>query len=438
MAARLASTDVWSDLRERFDATMGAYAPYENGPHLAVALSGGADSTALAILASDWAKERSGTVTGLIVDHGLRAESNEEAQLVQRRLAGLGLSARILEWRGPKPTTGIQAAARAARYQLLSDWCHHNGVLHLLAGHHADDQAETVTMRAARQSGADGLAGMSAVVEWQHCRLLRPLLAIAGDDLRAALVTAGVPWIEDPSNADLRFERARLRQSGAPSAANALPNRTRRAGVVRQRNEQRVRAALARAVHLHPFGFCEVDLAALDHETTAAALAHVVAWVGGRPYLPRPAAAQRLGTRLLDLAPGRAATLSGCEIRRRRSSLVIVREPSRHAPPQPIMPGSGFLWDLRFWVEMRANADSVDGAQVQALGKSGLDCVATGLGRDQLNGVPMAALAGLPALWRGKEVLSIPALAYQSRPHLGFSAIFRPQRKLLSSPFAVA
>ncbi|NQV81654.1 MAG: tRNA lysidine(34) synthetase TilS [Alphaproteobacteria bacterium] len=436
MAARLASTDVWSDLRERFDAAMRAFAPFERGPHLAVAVSGGADSTALAILANDWAKERSGTVTGLIVDHGLRAESNEEAELVQRRLAGLGLSARILEWRGPKPSTGIQAAARAARYQLLSGWSHQNGVLHLLVGHHADDQAETVTMRAARQSGPDGLAGMSAIVEWRHCRLLRPLLMVAAEDLRAALMTAGIPWIEDPSNADPRFERARLRQSGLNTTV--LPNQKRREGVVRQRNEERVRAALARAVHLHPFGFCEVDLAVLDGETTAAALAQVVAWVGGRPYPPRPAAARRLGTRLMDLAPGQAATLSGCEIRRRRSSLVIVREPSRCAPPQPIAPGTGILWDHRYWVEMSANADPVDGARVQALGKSGLDCVATRLGGNLVYGVPKPALAGLPALWRGKEVLSIPTLSYHSSPHLGFSATFRPQRTLLSSPFAVA
>lgn len=215
MAARLASTDVWSDLRERFDATMGAYAPYENGPHLAVALSGGADSTALAILASDWAKERSGTVTGLIVDHGLRAESNEEAQLVQRRLAGLGLSARILEWRGPKPTTGIQAAARAARYQLLSDWCHHNGVLHLLAGHHADDQAETVLLRLLRGAGTTGLGAMRPVT----AGIVRPLLAVRRSAVEAYAVHRGLEVRQDPTNRDVRVPRNQIRHELLPILA---------------------------------------------------------------------------------------------------------------------------------------------------------------------------------------------------------------------------
>ena len=94
---------------------------------------------------------------------------------------------RILRWTGPKPATGVQAAAREARYALLGAWCRDAGVLHLLLAHHLDDQAETVALRQARQSGPDGLAGMAAVRELKGSRLLRPLLSVPKDRLRATL-----------------------------------------------------------------------------------------------------------------------------------------------------------------------------------------------------------------------------------------------------------
>src|SRR3546814_4885393 len=94
-------------------------------------------------------------------------------------LAGLGVAQHVLRWTGEKPETGIQAAARAARYRLLEDWCAEAGVLHLLLAHHREDQAETVLLRLGRGSGAFGLAGMSAVREREGVRVLRPLLGLA-------------------------------------------------------------------------------------------------------------------------------------------------------------------------------------------------------------------------------------------------------------------
>ncbi|HZD25370.1 MAG TPA: tRNA lysidine(34) synthetase TilS, partial [Alphaproteobacteria bacterium] len=144
-----------------FAALMAPFAPFEATPALAVAVSGGADSLALALLADGWARRRGGVATALTVDHGLRPEAAAEARRVGRWLAARGIPHRILRWRGDKPATAVQAKARAARYALLADWCRRHGVLHLLTAHHRGDQAETVLMRLAHGSGVDGLAGMA-------------------------------------------------------------------------------------------------------------------------------------------------------------------------------------------------------------------------------------------------------------------------------------
>jgi tRNA(Ile)-lysidine synthase len=163
---------------EEFARAVERLGPLEKRPHLAVAVSGGADSLSLALFAAAWARKRGGCASALTVDHGLRPEAAAEARRVGRWLRARGIEHRIIAWRGTKPAANIQAAARAARYGLLSAWCARHGVLHLLLAHHADDQAETYLMRLARGSGVDGLAAMAPVHELPSVRVLRPLLDV--------------------------------------------------------------------------------------------------------------------------------------------------------------------------------------------------------------------------------------------------------------------
>ncbi|HEC14169.1 MAG TPA: tRNA lysidine(34) synthetase TilS, partial [Rhodospirillales bacterium] len=149
--------------KEEFAALMEAFAPFEAAPHIAVAVSGGPDSMGLCLLCDRWARDRGGWVTALSVDHGLRAASAEEALRVGRWMERLGIAHQTLVWPGDKPSSGIQAAARTARYKLMNGWCRDAGVLHLLLAHHRRDQAETFLMRLGRGSGPDGLAAMPAM-----------------------------------------------------------------------------------------------------------------------------------------------------------------------------------------------------------------------------------------------------------------------------------
>src|SRR5438067_8728243 len=126
-------------------------------------------------------------------------------------MAARGIEHHVLAWSGPKPATGVQEAARAARYRLLAEWCRAQGCLHLLTAHHREDQAETHLIRRRAGSGIDGLAGMAAVRELPGCRLVRPLLSVPRARLAALLAAEGQPFLQDPSTLNPAFERARLR-----------------------------------------------------------------------------------------------------------------------------------------------------------------------------------------------------------------------------------
>jgi tRNA(Ile)-lysidine synthase len=191
----------------------------ENLHGLILAVSGGPDSTALLVLAARWAKRRKNApkLIAVTVDHGLRIEAAREALAVKRFARSLGVAHRTLRWRGRKPKSGLQEAARAARYRLLAEAAARAGYAHIITAHTLDDQAETVLFRLARGSGVLGLAGMSPVSplpigDDDSIFLLRPLLHLPKARLIATLKAAGIRYSEDPANQDPRFTRARLRQ----------------------------------------------------------------------------------------------------------------------------------------------------------------------------------------------------------------------------------
>lgn len=170
-----------------------------------VAVSGGADSMALLHLAHELLGER---VEAATVDHGLRAESAAEAEMVARWCAGRGIAHAVL--RPAEPIVGnLQSAARVARYGLLEQWGSARKIDWIMTAHHADDQAETLLMRLNRGAGVGGLAGVRA----RNGRIIRPLLAARRGDLRALARDVGLPFVDDPSNDDARFDRVAMRQN---------------------------------------------------------------------------------------------------------------------------------------------------------------------------------------------------------------------------------
>jgi tRNA(Ile)-lysidine synthase len=192
----------------------GLMAPFLLKTHFAVAVSGGADSLALALLARCYANNHGLQMTALTVDHGLRSNSADEAQWVQDLLSSRGISHETLVWSHDAiPHTKIQEEARNARYDLLGQWCQANGVGALLTAHHQDDQIETFFMRLAHRSGLKGLSVMRAVRTMSFGTLVRPLLSVPKDRLIATVNAFECEWCEDPSNINDAFERVRLRKT---------------------------------------------------------------------------------------------------------------------------------------------------------------------------------------------------------------------------------
>ena len=177
-----------------------------------LAVSGGPDSLALLLLARDALPNRFEVAT---VDHGLRPEAAAEANLVAVLCGKLGIAHATL--RPAVATTGnLQANARAARYAALGDWAKARGLAAIVTAHHLDDQAETLLMRLNRGAGVRGLAGMrgaASVPGHPALPLLRPLLGWRKAELEAIVAEAGIESARDPSNADPRFERVRVRES---------------------------------------------------------------------------------------------------------------------------------------------------------------------------------------------------------------------------------
>ena len=141
------------------------FAGFQDVPALVLAVSGGPDSTALMLLAARWrdALKAGPKLVAVTIDHGLRKESKREAAAVARLARKLGLAHRTLRWTGAKPATGLQQAARAARYRLLAQAARQAQAAHILAAHTLDDQAETVLIRMSRGSGITGLAAMQKI-----------------------------------------------------------------------------------------------------------------------------------------------------------------------------------------------------------------------------------------------------------------------------------
>ncbi|MBB2168971.1 tRNA lysidine(34) synthetase TilS [Gluconacetobacter aggeris] len=403
----------------RFAAIMAGLGPWvpdgAGMPEVGIAVSGGADSLCLAYLAGRWRR----AVRALIVDHGLRPAASAEARLTRDRLARLGIPAEILVLEGLRPGSGMADRARRARYAALSAACRRAGIVDLLLGHHARDQAETMLIRRRAASGPDGLACMGAVTFTGDLRLVRPLLDIEPATLRGTLRRAGLEWVEDPSNADRRAERARLRATlcADPPAVMRLRAEAREAGIARMVRDAEQALWLARGVTVAEGGW----VALAEDPACPRALAFLLRAVSGRDYLPpaRAVAALCADPRPATLA-GSCLVATGAALRRAGLRWLLLREEA--AMQAPIPAAEGCVWDGRFVLSAPRGAD-LRGVSVGPAGPPGrwmpsLDWKAPW---------PARALRTVPALLRAGQVVGVPTMGICHDPALaGVRLTLRP------------
>lgn len=407
------------------------FRPLSAHPRVLLAVSGGSDSTALAVLFARWrVLVGPDAPQGIVVtvDHGLRPEAAGEARVVAALAARLGLEHKTLTWRGAKPASGIQAAARAARYRLLAAFGREAGAGAVVTAHTLDDQAETFLLRLARGSGLAGLGAMRADRPLEGgVALLRPLLAAPRARLRATLLAAGESWSDDPSNENAAFARVRLRRlmpllAGEGLGAARLAETARRL----QRAQDAIDGMTATLLEAPAAALRLPELAALDlgpllaahEEVRLRALSRLIVAIGGAPYGPRIAALEGACAALLAGEDVARRTLGGVVLSRRRGWLWLWREAGRSGlPALRLAPGESALWDGRVPVSLSAQAESV--VEIAALGAG----VAGGIGlAPSLPGagqVPAAAMAALMAVRAGGRVVAVPALGWQAEDAAG-------------------
>ena len=400
-----------------FEHLMAAVGLERPGPKVAVAVSGGADSMALTLLAAEW-----GDVTGLIFDHQLRDKSDEEAGQVAVWLEAADIQCEILKWSGDKPASDLQAAARAARYAALEGWCRENGAGHLLLGHHRDDQAETFLIRLARGSGVDGLSAMAGqsppLTRPDGPLICRPLLAIPKSRLKATLKARDQEWIEDPTNQDPAYLRTQVRQLLRDSEIDGLsPERLSetadRMASVRRYLDEVTADYLRLTARFDPGGYVEVAKdfgSAVDPVIGLRALARVLRIVSGADYAPRQAKLERLYDDLCG--PGFAgATLGGCQLvfedRGPSPNLLVVREVAALEAAAQLAPGQTQFWDGRYLITYEKGPGPLT---VQGLGEAGWRQVAAQWSEDDEIRFPRAAALSLPSFWKGQNLLAVPHL----------------------------
>lgn len=294
-------------------------------------MSGGADSSVLALLGKEWADKKNAKLVALIVDHGLRSDSSTEATHVSDVFTKRGIHCQILKWQGKKPKSNVQEVARTERYRLLIDYCHKNKIKHLLVAHNKNDQAETVLLRILRGTGIDGLAAMKQVDARDGVQIIRPLLTLDRKQIERELKSRKVEWVNDPSNANEIFDRIKIRklinsQSNPEQWVSRLDLLARNASRTREFIEQEVEKAGKRVCKYHKLNYLTIDFdkfKKLHIELQLRILKNALVKVSIVLTSIRLESLEELLTSLPTL---KGKTLHGCEIIKKGPQIIIFRE----------------------------------------------------------------------------------------------------------------
>ena len=388
----------------------------------AIALSGGADSLALTLLAQDYVAQHGGRITALTVDHRLRTASTGEAQQVAAVMRARGIDHHILTPPHDGASNNVQEAARNWRYTALSDHCRAHGILHCLVAHNAGDNRETIVHNTARGDTADGASGMRAVRNLNGVRFLRPLLMIERRELEDFLRSHHAEWLHDPSNDNAKFARVRTRQmlQQNPDECAALDATLAQQRAARSARDHAFAQAAMQCVTLHPLGFAELNLAdwrTLDAPLASQLLADCITTISGGTTRPRGSDTARLAEALRGDFTKR--TLQHCELTCNGDILRIAREFARVEGPI-LLTGTGVArWDGRFTI--RHAIPHGTQYRIAALGPQ----------HGKRADLPPAT----PGLWHLDELVSLP---YIELPHGAAQQVcigFSPPKPLAAAPF---
>ena len=388
---------------------------------IAIAVSGGVDSMVLMNLAkeSDFLNDKN--VFILVVDHGLRAESKQEAKFVKNEAKKLGFPTRILKWKGSKPNKRIQEEARNKRYSLLINFCRENNINNLYLAHHLDDQIETFLFRMFRGSGLQGLTSFSSSYERNGLTLIRPLIDTPKSELISYARRKKINWVEDPSNKNQKYDRVKLRKVLPLIYKEGFDKKVflksvKKLRLANQALDQITKEFVLQYViinkNISVFIKQELFLTAPEDVQLRVLQNTIRIFSGERYYSPNYLKILNLMNWARNDNDISAKTLGGTIFRKRKGGLILYKEVKKLNDIKPIKLSKSKYkaWDNRFLIKINK---SVKG-EISYLGNEGVKILKSKkiLGKKGFKGIPLTALYSIPAMWDGKRLISAPFFDY--------------------------
>lgn len=295
---------------------------------VAVGVSGGVDSMCLLY----WLHNIKMDVVCLHVNHRLRPEADTETEYVKSVCEKLNIPVHIFYWNDNKPESGLEAAARQARYKMMTDFCHENGIEYLLTAHQSDDQIETFLMNLSRGSGLFGLSGMMAESERDGIKILRPLLNVPRSEIKQYCEDNNIKYFVDSMNTDEHYTRVKIRQNrhlldeklGISDARILLA--VQNLGRTRQWMEKYLDSRIEMVIRSWGALFLDSFLFDEAEEIRLKLLGMLIQKIGGDDYIPR---LNSLQNALSKLHSDCKFTLGHCTLRRLNDRILIVPEGKR-------------------------------------------------------------------------------------------------------------
>lgn len=383
---------------------------------IGVAVSGGVDSITLLYLSYLWCRQKNIKLHVLTIDHDLRLESASEAEYVSSLCSKFGISHHIMKWNHENNFSNIQARARKARYDLMTEYCHNNGVEFLLTAHHADDYIENFFLRLHKSSGLFGLTDEN-VRFYNNIAIIKPLKEVYKNEIIDYLSSIGIDWCEDESNSNHKYLRNTIRSwiSSMPEELDPQLFKTRISKTVQYLNEsaefikQEFIKNLAEKSIIYPEGYATLKLSD-NHFMNKMIITHLLTTVSGYDHHARSESIEQL---YYSLSEKCKINIHGCVVMCKSEHVTIYRDFGRHKP-KPMAMNKDAKWDNRWKILTTLVASKVDFLSEQEYLLLREDNNVASL----LQKVPKQVLFTIPVVRTLEKLIAIPHIGYYSVPPL--------------------
>lgn len=385
-----------------------------NGENVALAVSGGADSTALAFLLNKFKNKYNYNITSFTLDHQLRKESAKETKFVKKTMNGLNIKHHSLVWSAEKPKTRIQETARIARYDILAKACRIHNCKYVFLGHHADDQVETFIIRLSAKSGLDGLGCMQEtskiLTSSGNIELIRPLLNYKKDNLIKICISNQLKWIEDPTNLDMKYLRSKARKLIVhESMYRDFSNSIKLFSSLSKNLNFYIHNFMKNDIQFSNLGICNFNIdkfKELPNIFQIKVLSYLIKIIGGKKY-PRKTKILNNLLENIKSKKTRNTTVGGAYIKIEEDKIVLYRQLDNSIKNIDLK-NDITVWDRRFIVTNKTKKPNIT---IGPLGEKGY-LLMIKLNKVKKPSINFNAIKTIPAIRVLEQIVSIPHLLY--------------------------